>query len=125
LQAPTSVAFLGMLALAPLPWPPRPQPALPPFLPHPPRPALEVQAIFPCLKGPTDGWMMTLAKNPWIHYRRSCWAVSSMNHAKSMLLHALQNPTNPTFLPVFMVRLLRSCQSSWQDCPSSLADLYA
>ena len=41
LQAPTSDAFLGMVALAPLPLPPRPRPPLPLlFPPRPPRPAL-------------------------------------------------------------------------------------
>ena len=41
LQAPTSDAFLGMVALAPLPLPPRPRPLLPLlFPPRPPRPAL-------------------------------------------------------------------------------------
>ena len=41
LQAPTSDAFLGTVALAPLPLPPRPRPPLPLlFPPRPPRPAL-------------------------------------------------------------------------------------
>jgi hypothetical protein len=39
LQAPTSDAFLGMVALAPLPRPPRPQPPRPLFPLHPARPA--------------------------------------------------------------------------------------
>ena len=39
LQAPTSDAFLGMVALAPLPRPPRPRPPRPLLPPRPPRPA--------------------------------------------------------------------------------------
>ncbi len=63
LQAPTSDAFLGMVALAPLPQPPQPQPPLLPFSPRPPQPALEVRAIFSRLEGPKDGRTMALAKN--------------------------------------------------------------
>ncbi len=39
LQAPTSDAFLGTVALAPLPRPPRPRPPRPVVPPRPPRPA--------------------------------------------------------------------------------------
>ena len=61
LQAPTSEAFLGMVGFAPLPWPPWPWPALQLFPLHPPWPALGVQAIFLCLRGPyrrSDGGIL-------------------------------------------------------------------
>lgn len=61
LQAPTSDAFLGMVALAPLPRPPRPRPALPLVLPRPPWPALGVPAIIFVSKGPTDSRTMAVA----------------------------------------------------------------
>ena len=64
LQAPISDAFLGMVALAPLPQRPRPRPALLLFQLRPLWPAVEVQAIFPCLKDPMDGRTMALGKNP-------------------------------------------------------------
>ncbi len=54
LQAPTSDAFLGMVPLVPLPWPPRPLSSLLPF----PRPALAAQAIFLDPGAPTDARMM-------------------------------------------------------------------
>ncbi len=45
LQAPASDAFLGMVALAPLPRPPRQRPARPLFPPHPTRPAFITRAM--------------------------------------------------------------------------------
>ncbi len=45
LQAPTSDAFLGRVALAPLPQPPRPQPPRPLFPPRPTRPAFVSRAM--------------------------------------------------------------------------------
>ena len=54
LQAPSSVAFLGMVPLVPLPWLPWPRPARPPSLSPFPRPALAARAILsPCSS--TDG----------------------------------------------------------------------
>jgi hypothetical protein len=61
LQAPSSDAFLGMVLLVPLPWPPRPRPACPPSLPPFPRPALAAQAISLALGAPTDARTMAFA----------------------------------------------------------------
>ncbi len=58
LQAPSSDAFLGMVPLVPLPWPPRPRPARPPSLPPFPRPALAARAISLALGAPTDARTM-------------------------------------------------------------------
>jgi hypothetical protein len=116
LQAPTSDAFLGMVALAPLPRPPRPRPALLLFPPRPPRPALEVQAIFSCLEGPTDGRMMALAKkNPQIKYPGFRRAVSSVESYESTFLASFAKQT----------QTLHYCLSSWRDHPSSPTDLCA
>jgi hypothetical protein len=60
LQGPTSDAFLGMVPLVPLPWPPRPRPARPPSLPPFPRPALAARAIFLAQRVPTDARQMAL-----------------------------------------------------------------
>ncbi len=60
LQAPTSVVFLGMVAVVLFPWAPRPWPPLPPFLPRPPWPAGAAQAIFSNLRGLTDSLEMAL-----------------------------------------------------------------
>ncbi len=61
LQAPTSVVFLGMVAVVLFPRAPRPRPPLPPFLPRPPRPAGAARAIFFDLRGLTDSPEMALA----------------------------------------------------------------
>ncbi len=61
LQAPTSVDFLGMVAVMALPRAPRPRPPLPLFSPRPPRPAGAAQAIFSCLGAPADSREMALA----------------------------------------------------------------
>ena len=55
LQAPSSVAFLGMVPLVPLPRLPRPRPARPPSLSPFPRPALAARAISLTLATATDG----------------------------------------------------------------------
>jgi hypothetical protein len=60
LQAPTSVAFLGMVAVTLFPRAPRPRPPLPPFSPRPPRPAGAARAIFSNLRGLTDSPEMAL-----------------------------------------------------------------
>jgi hypothetical protein len=60
LQAPTSVAFLGMVAVTLFPRAPRPRPPLPPFSLRPPRPAWAARAIFFDLRGLTDSWEMAL-----------------------------------------------------------------
>jgi hypothetical protein len=114
LQAPTSDAFLGMIALAPLPRPPWPRPALPLFPPCPPQPALAVQAIFLVSKAPRMVGRWLLQKTPRIHYPGSCWAVSRWNYP------------NPCFRMLCKVtQTLHSCPSCRQDRPSSPTDLYA
>jgi hypothetical protein len=60
LQAPTSVVFLGIVAVMLLPRAPRPRPPLPPFLPRPPRPAGAARAIFFDLRGLTDSLEIAL-----------------------------------------------------------------
>jgi hypothetical protein len=60
LQAPTSVVFLGMVAVVLFPRAPRPLPPLPPFSPRPPRPAGAARAIFSDLRGLTDSPEMAL-----------------------------------------------------------------
>ena len=109
LQAPNSVAFLGMVPLVPLPRPPRPRPARPPSLPPFPRPALAARAISLTL----EAHKTTLL---WLHVRR--------------FLNAHTPDTSPVpasllfFVPDRLVdldlRLRRTCR------PKSLlpADLY-
>jgi hypothetical protein len=61
LQAPTSVVFLGMVAVTLFPQAPQPRPPLPPFSLWPPRPAEAARAIFFDLRGLTDSPEMALA----------------------------------------------------------------
>jgi hypothetical protein len=60
LQAPTSVVFLGIVAVMLLPRAPRPRPPLPPFLPRPPWPAGAARAIFFNLRHLMDSPEMAL-----------------------------------------------------------------
>ena len=94
LQAPTSDAFLGMVALAPRPRPPRPRPALPPLLPRPPRPALGVRAIFFVSKGPTDSRMMALSLGPLGFLRRFHSSRRKINSARSVGPDTFLMPTD-------------------------------
>jgi hypothetical protein len=123
LQTPTSDAFLGMVALAPLPQPHWPWPALLSFPPHPPQPALEVQAIFSCLEGPTDGRTIALAKNiPRIKYPGFCRAVSSMESCKSTFFASFPKPHEPFVIACLLREITRlprqTCMLGFL-CPSS------
>jgi hypothetical protein len=104
LQAPTSYAFLRMVALAPLPWPPWPRPAHMPFPLHPSRLVLEVQAIFFIWKAPRMVGRWLLQKNPWIKYPGFCRAISSVGSCESTFLQASRNHMNPLLSPVLSWR---------------------
>jgi hypothetical protein len=116
LHAPTSDAFLEMVASAPLPRPPWPQPALPPFPLRPPWPVLEVQAIFSHLEGPTDGWLMALAKIPldtllevllgrFLHELRQIRAFAHFTKPHEPYVLTCHHGEFAMFLPVFSARL--------------------
>ncbi len=127
LQAPTSDAFLGMVALTPLPRPPWPRPALLLFPPCPRSQRLKYELFSIVLKAPQMVGQWLLGKNPWIMYPGFCRTVSSVEFCKSKFFYALQNPHKPFVIACLLgkiARLPRRTCTLVFFCPSFPTSLY-